>query len=693
MPQYYYLQDFRLGMDRRRASRVAAEQGSCWTLINAHITRGGDIERRKKFVAAYSLPTGTKGFLVVGDVLYVFGGGAEPGGIPVGITYQRLQHPDNPARVITEILDAEPFDGLPYAIAKFDDGEIYHYYDGAIVNDWVILAATIGSNTAVASVLADAIDTDINVTASSASEVVTITSATAGTAFTISAATQNYGENDDQSIALLETQANVVEVLASGDIQITGGTSDPGVDQVTSITVNGVEILGSAVDWVTSNAATAAAVAAQIDTYSSSPEYSVSVATDTITVSALTGTGATPNGYAIVVSVGGTVTVSADASLGGGVTAVAQIYTATIGGTFEAGDLFDILINGERYRVTGRASGTGMTVLAFRQKMYSLAGSNLYFCGLNNPNRWIEAAGVTDPGFINMAAQSEGQEDLTAAAEYQGLMAVFSRNNTRVWSIVEDSALNISLQTLNNVGTRSPRSVQPYGAIDVFFLAESGIRSLKSRDSSNAAYVSDVGTPIDTFVRAHLTSLTTAQVERAVAVIEPVDGRYWLAVGDRIYVFSFFPSAKISAWSYYDTTDDIGADITEMQRHGADILARAGDTIYVYGGSGGNTYPDADEIEVEVGLPYIHANDPATQKLLRGFDALCSNTWTIYQLPRLDDDTVEIELGTVDETTFGEPRLQAAGRSTAYGLKLTCVAAGAAVLSALALHYRSGVSG
>src|SRR3546814_3939096 len=86
--------------------------------------------------------------------------------------------------------------------------------------------------------------------------------AVAGTPFTISAETTNGGTVDDQTITLTETQENVAavtEVLATGSIDVTGGTASIGVNTVASITVDGVDILGSAVDWTGSNSATATA--------------------------------------------------------------------------------------------------------------------------------------------------------------------------------------------------------------------------------------------------------------------------------------------------------------------------------------------------------------------------------------------------------------------------------------------------
>ena len=78
---YVQIQDIRLGMDRSRASRVVAELGSAWTIKNAHLTRGGDIERRKEFVKqSVDFPSTTKGLFAINDTLYTVGYDASEAG-------------------------------------------------------------------------------------------------------------------------------------------------------------------------------------------------------------------------------------------------------------------------------------------------------------------------------------------------------------------------------------------------------------------------------------------------------------------------------------------------------------------------------------------------------------------------------------------------------------------------------------
>lgn len=109
------------------------------------------------------------------------------------------------------------------------------------------------------------------------------------------------------------------EVLATGSFTVTGGTNSAGVNKVSAVLVNGVDILGSAVDWSTSHAATAAAIAAQINNYESNPNYTASAVGAVVTIRAVAGSGNTPNGFVVSPTVAGDVTVGSVNNMAGGV--------------------------------------------------------------------------------------------------------------------------------------------------------------------------------------------------------------------------------------------------------------------------------------------------------------------------------------------------------------------------------------
>lgn len=123
---------------------------------------------------------------------------------------------------------------------------------------------------------------------------------------------------------LMQTGATTAEVLATGSFTVTGGTASAGVNKVSAVLVNGVDILGAAVDWVTSHTATAAALAAQINTFASSPNYIASSAGAIVNIVAITGSGATPNAFVVSPTVAGDVTVGSVVNMAGGVTAASS---------------------------------------------------------------------------------------------------------------------------------------------------------------------------------------------------------------------------------------------------------------------------------------------------------------------------------------------------------------------------------
>jgi hypothetical protein len=460
MPSYLVVSDFKAGLDQRR-SIITAPPGALWTASNVHITRGGEIEKRKAFAVSTSLPPGSFGLVVLRDAFYAFGSGVQPGSWPANVTYVRLQHPSGLA--MTRLVSTALFAGKIYAIAEYSDGSQRHFYDAVRVPEWDTAGAYVGIK-----------------------------------------------------------------------------------------------------------------------------------ATDCITIT---------------------------------------------------------------------------------KKIVVTAGSSLYFSKLNDPSTFTG----TGAGVIDVAAEQEGMEALLALSRYQGQLAVFSRRTAVTYNVDVDLAQTSFAEAIQNAGLLAPRSAVPFGNTDTFILNDTGVRSVRARDSSNSPGIYDIGTPIDTIVTAAMSALDPAVVARARGVIEPVDGRYLLAVGTTIYVFSFFPGSKISAWSTYT----IGAEIEAWATIGKRLYCRSGDSILEYG-------PDSapyDASPVEIVLPMLDADKPAHNKQFLGVDGAVTGLWTVEagMNPRLP--SVRELVCHMDGTTFGLARFPAVGQGTHFGLRLTNAAPGAATIGKLALHY------
>lgn len=684
---YLTVESFSAGMDRRR-ERVAGAPGTLWLGKNIHITRGGDIERRKKFVDEYDV-TGTFGVASLRSQLYTFGSDDLSASMPNGVLYQRLVAPSSPD--MTAILDVKSFDGKLYVIAEYQNGQVYHFYDGSRVTEWDTVGESGATVEGLAALMALKIGANAAVTTAHYGSTVTITANVPGTEFLIAQLVSD-DVTIDATITLVEEQANVAgvtEVRASADVTITAGATG----SISAVRVNGVDLLTSDIDWASTNSATAIRLATAITNGYSTHGYTASALNDTVTIEAALGTGATPNTYPVDVVTHGDVAVTADGAMAGGVTeveAVAQIYSATFGGTFEIEDTYLIVVNSEEYRATGLASGMGRSLYVDKNRVWSPVGSLWRYCDLDDATNWTTG----NSGFINIANESEGNEQIVVAARYQNLAAIFSGTDIILFTLDVDPTNFAFSNILENTGTFAAGAPVRYGNNDVFYLDQSGIRSLRARDASNAAFVSDVGNAIDTFVLEYLESLTREQVSDAIGAIEPRDGRYWLIVGTRIFVLSFFPGGKISAWSYYDT-EEFGDDPVQATARVRDrIFVRAGDSIYVYGGLDGTEYPDDDEAVAEVQTPFLSGNTPATIKKLTGFDFAGTNTWEceVAYDPNASDRTINV--GRLERITYADPnKISLPGETSMVSLALTCRTAGAATISMATVHYEGDEAG
>ncbi len=77
---YFLIQDFSQGLDTRK-SAATLPPGSLRYANNVHVTRGGELEKRKAFTPWITLPAGSVGLTSDRDNLIVFGNGAQsPGG-------------------------------------------------------------------------------------------------------------------------------------------------------------------------------------------------------------------------------------------------------------------------------------------------------------------------------------------------------------------------------------------------------------------------------------------------------------------------------------------------------------------------------------------------------------------------------------------------------------------------------------
>lgn len=793
-----WVREFTGGLDTRRM----AETASGAVLIkanNGHISRGGDFEKRAAFVPTYALPVGkTVGLAHDKSGIYVFShlAPSDVGALPNGVQCQRLQHPDGTTALV-RILSFDLYAGKIYVVAEFNDGGRYHFYDGVLVPDFkdgrarASFTVTGGGVTpAVAATGTFTVSggsagvgnqiTDIKINGVSLIfGAVNFGASAAATAAVLASAITNHVSSPDYTavasgavvtVRQVSADASVngapIVVTTGGDVVVSAGSMSGGAATTTAalstLTVNGVNIIGAPVLWRDSNEATAAAIVEEINSFSSDVDYvATSVGAKVNILPAAPGAAANGRVVAYATTDGLTVTPASGFTLAGGLDPVALAAATgsfTVSGGSTSSDTFLPSVGGVNivsaavpwtsshtstaaaiatainsytsspdYTATSSgavvtitaavkgssANGLGISVVTvgsaavssvvnmaggadnsanyppgtfvktIGSRVHCVSGPNEHGSGIRAPNKWT--TDTTGAFFIDMSTQASGAEELRAVAKYQKWVAVFAERVTQIWYFDSDPTLNTQAQVLNNTGTTSPRSVTQFGDNDLFYCATSGLRSLRARDASNAAATTDIGVPVDTLVTAKLNEMSADERLRVVGLIEPRDGRFWLVMGDTIFVFSYFPGAKISAWSTYEP----GFTVEEADVFNRHVYVRSGDTIYVYGGLGKELQYDA--AEAEAWLPYLDGESPARVKHLTGFDAAVQGEWQVSMAMRPEDYAVYDNGPIVFSTTYGLESICMYGSSTHFSPRLRSVGTGPAKLGALVLHYTPDV--
>lgn len=395
----------------------------------------------------------------------------------------------------------------------------------------------------------------------------------------------------------------------------------------------------------------------------------------------------------------------------GGVTAVVGVGAQCqliVGGTWVNGDQYTVdLVDSTTGFVTQIGAGfvTGaqpIQVVTFNDKVYVLSGSSVYFSGVDQPTTFNDPNGAFN-GFFTLSNYFASNETLVAMSPYQGKLAFWSRWTIQIF-ITDPNPLNwVQSQVLPNMGTLATLSVQSLGDLDVLFLSDTGFRSLRVRDESLYAFINDIGAPIDLLVQANLQA--GASNALANGICDPSSGRYWCFLNNTIYVLSYYPSAKITAWATYSptyvstsmTSGFLGQTLTatpvsmcvfEGQVY---ILATSleGDIILQYGGTNNNTY---DTCQATVATSWMDLKNPGTRKKARGFDGALnaglttSVQWTISA--GMDEVGGGLDQVFVGNSTFEQEAVPftADGYHIKIQAKSTAIA-GPAVLSSMIFHY------
>jgi len=339
----------------------------------------------------------------------------------------------------------------------------------------------------------------------------------------------------------------------------------------------------------------------------------------------------------------------------------------------------------------------GTTVYAHKSKLYATDGPNLRFSAVADATDWGAGAGA-GAGIIDVTIQDSAGEELVGIEQYYSSVALFGQSAVQVWAMDPDPDLNQQVQVLGNTGLLAPHGLARASNGDVLFLSNTGIRSLRARDSSTSATLNDVGSPIDVLIAAKRGLLTDEIALKIRALVDPLSGRFWLIWENEAFVLSTFPSTKIAAWSRFEFPYTIDA----ATKANARVALRSGDQLFLYGatpaedvnpylatsasGAAENSY---DDTVATVETAFLDAGDPAASKAWTGLDVTCSGVWDVYINVSLSTPSW-LKVARVSNPTWALGRVPLDMRSTHIQARMVSVESGPAVISSMALHYKSG---
>ena len=313
-----------------------------------------------------------------------------------------------------------------------------------------------------------------------------------------------------------------------------------------------------------------------------------------------------------------------------------DIIDFNFGATWPVGKGYTVVVTVNNVDYTyglGNLSGFVATyAMSIAQKVHVVGGDQLAFCAVGNAALWEDqddGAGIIT---ISDLSYSDAQQ-LTSAQNYQGMLALLSPFQIQIWEIGADPNNYAQHQVLSNIGSAYTLSSSSLGDLDVLFLSDTGVRSLRVRDSSLNATTFDMGSAIDTLMQAGIIAELQSGAPIC-SIVEPATGRYWLYVNGAIYVLTYNTPLNIIAWGTYSTTwfdsnnrkqTFTPAKFLVFQRRVYCLDVEG--NIFLYGGPNNSTY---DQIQPVAELTWLDHGHPKQQKQSISIDAAITGKWDIY---------------------------------------------------------------
>lgn len=287
---------------------------------------------------------------------------------------------------------------------------------------------------------------------------------------------------------------------------------------------------------------------------------------------------------------------------------------------YDDGNVFHYYIDGANpNRVTDASCPNSKALVKQESRLWAVDGDTVAYCVLENPKDWSTVvAAATDAGFLGTGLKSNGSADALALGQYDGRLAVFFVDGMQLWDIGTDVLTDLGFyKNVEGIGCKYPKTPTIFAG-DVMFLARSGFRSITTQTYTANLTDVDVGSPIDTLVRAEVEAATDPRAAYFIA-----QNQFWCAYPipsdpekTRVWVYSYSKSAKVAAWAKYEvafTVDDLVVHDGYLHIRSGDDVYRVDETESVYADGGA-------AFDMEASFAFIDCKTPGVDKYFRSMD-------------------------------------------------------------------------
>lgn len=301
-----------------------------------------------------------------------------------------------------------------------------------------------------------------------------------------------------------------------------------------------------------------------------------------------------------------------------------------------------------------------------------------------DPTNWSEKMDAGGKAGLPTGREAPGDAAPLALGSYRGKLVVFQSDSAQVWSVDVDPN-NIEISTvLSSIGSQWTNTILPVGD-DLFFLTDSGFRSIGQQIYTGNLQDTDVGSPIDSIVHSRLMSSTRL----GVGTTEPISaffhglGQYICAIGTELFVFTFSRMSKVTAWSRYILPHSVVA----LAPYGEYMFFRlSDDNVYIFNP---DSYQDsaATDIPVEITSSYQAFKKPGRWKQIMGADVMFNGTAEVqHRWDARSPDEVTAAISLSSDTRPG-PMIPVELMTTECGFKVTQSANSEFQLNGITYYY------